>query len=499
MTSQGRLLAKHPVLAITLLTPLVLLVHGYHPLADDGAVYVAGIKKLVHPDLYRPDAVFVLWNARVSIFSHVLAALVKYVHIPLPVLLLACHLTSIFLFLLGCRKVAIRVFDSLYSQWGAVLLGAGCFTLPVAGTSLFIMDPYLTARSFSTPLNLLALAAVLDEAWAEAGVWLLIAALLHPLMAGFAAIFLVALVLVKRRMWRGLAVFGVLGLLTCAAIFMATHDVPLDLASSRAALSRSYFFLSSWEWYEYPGLGAPLLLLLLAAWRTRGEGAAADLSITGAFVGSCALIASLCFVHSTGSLMLARFQVLRVFHLIYLVGTLLLGGLLGRLAQRRLGIAACVYLAVLLVMFAGQRLTYPASDPVEWPGLRPRNHWQQAFLWISANTPKNAVFALDSDYIESAGEDAQGFRATAERSALADWYKDGGIAAMFPAAQEIWWRQVQATENLNRTTDAERVARLVPLGASWIVLPAKANTSLLCPYHNAAVKVCSLAPHYQHL
>ena len=483
---------------MAILTLMVLLVHGYHPLADDGAIYVAGIKKLVHPDLYRPDAVFVLSNTRFSIFGPVLATLVRYAHLPLAILLLACYSASIFLFLLGCWRVAIRVFASPYLQWGAVLLAACCFTLPVAGTSLFIMDPYLTARSFSTPLNLFALAAVLDGAWVQAVLWLLIAASLHPLMAGFAAIFLVALALAQRRMWSRLAIFGALGLLACAALFLATRHASLDLASSRAALSRSYFFLSSWEWYEYPGLAAPLLLLLAAAWRTRGEGAVGKLSIAAVFAGSCALAVSLCFVHRTGSLMLARLQVLRAFHLIYLVGALLLGGLLGRLAQRRLGIAACIYLAVLLAMFAGQRLTYPASNPIEWPGLKPRNQWQQAFLWIRDHTPKNAVFALDSDYIESRGEDAQGFRATAERSSIADWYKDGGIAAIFPAAQELWWRQVQATENLNRATDAEREARLLPIGASWIVLPAGATTRLLCPYANGAVKVCRLARHSQH-
>ncbi|MEA2542290.1 MAG: hypothetical protein QOH35_3656, partial [Acidobacteriaceae bacterium] len=36
--------AQFPLATIALLTPAVLLVHGYHPLADDGAVYVTGIK-----------------------------------------------------------------------------------------------------------------------------------------------------------------------------------------------------------------------------------------------------------------------------------------------------------------------------------------------------------------------------------------------------------------------------------------------------------------------
>ena len=160
--------------AIALLTPAVLLVHGYHPLADDGAVYVAGIKKLANPSLYQPDAVFALSPTRFSVFAYVLAPLLRWGH--LPVLLLICHLASIFLFLLGSWRVAQRIFSTRRSCWGAVLLAACCFTLPVAGTSLSIMDPYVTARSFSTPLSLFALAAVLDEKWGQvhpvARVWL---------------------------------------------------------------------------------------------------------------------------------------------------------------------------------------------------------------------------------------------------------------------------------------------------------------------------------------
>lgn len=487
-----KLPAKHPVLILALLTPAVLLIHGYHPLSDDGAIYVEGVKKLIYPDLYRTDAVFVMQHVRFSIFAHALAGVVRYTHLPLLLLLLLCHVASIFLFLLGCWKVAERVFDSPFSRWGAVLLAACCFTLPVAGTSLFIMDPYVTARSFSTPLSLFALAAGLGGFWIQATLWIVLAALFHPLMAGFAAIFLTAVALAEKPRLRALAVFAGLGLLASAVVFLATRHVSLDLASSQAALSRSYFFLSSWQWYEYFGLVLPLLLLLAAATHTRGKGLTGQLSIAALTVGSCAAVVALCFVHRSGSLLLARLQVLRAFHMIYLVGVLLLGGLLGRLAQRRPWTVAGLYLVAALAMFAGQRVTYPASNPVEWPGLSPRNPWQQAFLWARANTPKDAVFALDSRYIESDGEDAQSFRATAERSAIADWYKDGGIASMFPPAQELWWNEVQATEGLDRATDGERLARLAPFGVNWILLPATARTSLPCPYANRAVRVCRL-------
>jgi hypothetical protein len=166
--------------------------------------------------------------------------------------------------------------------------------------------------------------------------------------------------------------------------------------------------------------------------------------------------------------------------------------MLARLAQRHKRVLAALYLALLLIMFAAQRLTYQASNHVEWPRLTPRNPWQQAFLWIRANAPQDAIFALDNDYIEWPGEDAQGFRATAERSSVADYFKDGGIASNFPQAAIPWWQGSQATAQLNSATDEQRLARLRPLGVTWIVLPAQANTGFPCPFNNASVRVCQL-------
>ena len=479
-----------PLATIALLTPVVLLVHGYHPLADDGAVYVTGIKKLANPSLYRSDAVFALSPTRFSMFAHVLAPMVHWGG--LPVLLLVCHLASIFLFLLGAWKVATRIFPDRRSCWGALLLTACCFTLPVAGTSLSIMDPYATARSFSTPLSLFAVAAVLDENWVGSILWLGLTALLHPLMAGYTAITLLTLALAQRKMWRALALIAGLGSLLSGLIFLATHPADASIAYNHAALSRSYFFLSSWRWYEYPGLLIPLLLLGFAGFRSRLPFAARALAMTATLIGSCALVISLCFVHRSGSLLLARLQVLRAFQFVYICGVLLTGGMLGRLAQQHRRTIALLYFLMLAALFAGQKLTYPESNHVEWPGLKQRNLWQEAFLWIRDHTPRDAIFALDNDYIESPGEDAQGFRATAERSAVADWFKDGGIASNFPEAATLWWQGSIATQQLNHATDEQRLARLQPLGATWIVLPVEESTGFPCPYSNARVRVCRL-------
>jgi hypothetical protein len=479
-----------PWATIALLTPVVLLVHGYHPLADDGAVYVTGIKKLANPNLYRSDAVFATLPTYFSIFAHVLAPLLHWSS--LPVLLLVCQVASIFLFLLGVWQVATRIFSDRRSCWGALLLAACCFTLPVAGTSLSIMDPYATARSFSTPLGLFALAAVLDEKWVGSSLWLTLTALLHPLMAGYTAITMLTIALARRKMWRPLALVLALGWLLSGVIFLATHPSDTAIAYNRAALSRSYYFLSSWRWYEYPGLVIPLVLLGFAGFRSRLPWAARVLAMTATLLGSCSLVISLCFVHRSGSLLLARLQVLRAFQFVYICGVLLAGGMLGRWAQKHRRAIPLLYLLVASALFAGQRLTYPESNHVEWPGLKPRNLWQQAFLWIRDNTPSDAIFALDNDYIESPGEDAQGFRATAERSAVADWFKDGGIASNFPEASALWWQGSIATQQLNRATDEQRLARLQPLGVTWIVLPAEASTGFPCPFNNARVRVCRL-------
>jgi hypothetical protein len=482
---------KSPLARIALLTPVVLLVHGYHPLADDGAVYVTGIKKLADPSLYQSDAVFATSPTRFSIFAHVLAPLHHWG--PLPVLLLVCQVASIFLFLLGAWQVATRIFSDRRSCWGAVLLAACCFTLPVAGTSLSIMDPYVTARSFSTPLSLFALAAVLDENWVGSSLWLALTALLHPLMAGYTAITMLTLVVARRKMWRVLALMFGLGLVLSGVIFLATHPADAIIAYNRAALSRSYFFLSSWRWYEYPGLVIPLVLLGFAGFRSRLPWAARALAMTATLLGSCALVISLCFVHRCGSLLLARLQVLRAFQFVYICGVLLAGGMLGRWAQQHRRAIAPLCLLVAGALFTGQRLTYPESNHLEWPGLKQRNLWQQAFLWIRDNTPSDAIFALDNDYIESPGEDAQGFRATAERSAVADWFKDGGVASNFPEAAALWWGGSMATQQLNRASDEQRLARLQPLGVTWIVLPAEATTGFPCPFTNARVRVCRLS------
>jgi hypothetical protein len=497
------------LLWITLLIPAVLLVHGYHPFADDAGIYIAGVRKLADTTLYQPDAAFVLANTRFSVFSHLLAAVIRITHVPLEVLLLATHLLSIFAFLLACLTLSRRIFASPAAQWAAVALAAACFTLPVAGTALLVMDPYVTTRSFSTPLGLFVLAAAIDRRFVRAALLLLLTAFMHPLMAVYVAAFVLLFALVDLRRLRLAAAVSALGLLAAAALDFAAPHTPASLAYRQAILMpiHSYLFPSRWTWYEDLGLAAPLACFAFAAYRFHTRTLAGRLAIAATLLGASSALSAFLFIHPAGPWFLARLQPLRSFQMLYAVGILLLGGLIGNLAfnstpeaaHRRdrphIATAATVALiaGVAIAMFLTQRATYPSSAHVEWPGASPRNPWQQTFFWIRTHTPANAVFAANPGLVSLDGEDAQGFRATTGRGLLAD-DKDAGVVVVFPWLAAEWAAQRNPQAGLDQFSDATRFARFQPLGVTWLLLSNTAVTLLSCPYRNAVSQVCRLGP-----
>jgi hypothetical protein len=99
---------------------------------------------------------------------------------------------------------------------------------------------------------------------------------------------------------------------------------------------------------------------------------------------------------------------------------------------------------------------------------------------------------LDADYVTSPEEDAQNFRAIAERSALPDYSKDGGVASIAPALTTEWMRGVRIQKELDHASDARRFASLRSAGVDWVVLSQSTATALDCDYANKTVKVCRL-------
>ncbi|HVT96671.1 MAG TPA: hypothetical protein VHE33_04140 [Acidobacteriaceae bacterium] len=490
---QNRLLKIPSAFAPLLLTPLVLLVHGYHPFAGDAGIYVAGVRHILDPSLYPVNAAFPTAFTRMSIFPWILAALVRLTHLSLPWMLLAAHLASIGLFLFACRQLASRLFPGESARWCAVLFAAACFTLPVAGTALFIMDPYGTARSFSTPLGLLALTAILDRARFRAAVLLLFAALIHPLMGAYASIFVLLYALIAAKRAR-LAVLACCTLFAAAAaVFLLTHPS----ANSQSYLEaldlpqHSFLFLSRWHWYEVLGLLLPLLLYGHGLRKLRPAGPKHALCLACLCCGTTSLLVAAFFVSPAGPWTLVPIQVLRSFHLIYAAGIVLCGGILAKLLSRS-RLAGVSLIALLFAgVFAAEPFAWPACNRIEWPASTPANPWQKAFLWIRFNTPRNAVFAYSPQLVYLPEEDEQGFRAIAERDHLGD-DKDAGIVAVIPQLADRWALQRNAQLDANSMTDSQRIAALKPLGATWMLLPPQTGTDLPCPYRNSVVAVCRM-------
>jgi hypothetical protein len=211
-------------------------------------------------------------------------------------------------------------------------------------------------------------------------------------------------------------------------------------------------------------------------------------------VGATAWVVAMLFARTGAAThLVARLQPLRAFQVVYLVMVMMLGARLGERMLRRSAWRWCAA-ALLLggVMFAAARGAFPSSNHLELPGRTARNAWVQAFVWIRENTAKDAMFALDADYINARGEDAQCFRAIAERSALPDYSKDGGEASIAPELTDAWEGGQAAQSGLSAMTDMERLRAFEPLGVTWVVVDSRAGTGLSCPYANDSVKVCRL-------
>jgi hypothetical protein len=503
--------AVEGALAAAVLAPTTLLIHGYHPFAEDGGLYVSAILKALHPSLYPTWSQFVTVQMRYSLFAPLLASVIRFSGLRVSMVVFLLHVLSIWATLFGGWLVAARCYASRQARWGAISLLALWLTLPIAGTSLLLMDPYLTARSVSTPCGLFALASTLDVAAAlhrtgsipwrsvAGGLFALaIAFAVHPLMAGFNVCCLVLLLACSlRRPGARAACIAALCLMGVASAACLYWFGPAATPNYfQAEHTREYWFLQNWHWYEIAGLCAPLLVLAFLTRRgmRRSREASRWLSDMAFTAGLTALAISLLFVRTTSlSYEVARMQPLRIYHTIYIVMILVAGAVAGeRLFARHSWRSAASFLVLGTLMFYVQRCTFPASGQVELPWRPPQNGWEQAFAWIRAKTPRNALFALDAHYITDRGEDAHYFRAVARRSALADFSKDGGLAAIDPGLADSWARAQAAQTNLDTESDAQRIARLRPFGVSWIVLPAAATTHFACPYRNLAAKVCRL-------
>ncbi|HEY1767483.1 MAG TPA: hypothetical protein VGG26_07495 [Terracidiphilus sp.] len=483
-----------PAVRLGLLTAAALALHGYHLGVEDGEIYIPAARKILHPDLYPYATEFFQSHEHLSLFAPILAWTARLTHLPMDWTVFLWYVVTVFLTLAACWMLAAVCFRSSRARWCSALVVTAVFTMPAANTGLLLMDPYLTARSFSTPLTLFALIAFLRRRLLAAALLTVVTAALHPQMAAY-LVFLGAVLWAAERFSPERKSVPALRALIIA-LPIGFQLGPAQEPYREALYARDFYFLSTWTWDDWLGLLAPLAFLV---WCARGKvrGTTPELARLSFALIPFGLVSVLAgaVIASTHRLdMYARLQPLRCFHLITFVFIIFLAGVLGEyLADGRVWVipALCVPLAA--GMFYVARQTYPFSPQIEWPGRTTSpNPWINTLLWIRTNTPTDAVFAVDSRYFKQPEVDVHGFRALSQRSALADYYKDGGVVAIFPRLADEWKHMSDATYGLDHFSvqDFERLAGKYPV--TWTVIHGAAPAGMECPYQKRGYAVCQI-------
>ena len=464
------------------MTAAAVTVHGYHRGIEDMAVYLPAIKKLLTPALYPYDAAFFLLYIRMTVFHSFVAAATRVTHMPLDWMIFLLYLISIFLFLLGCLAVIRKCVAEEVAQWAGVALVAALLTLPVTGTALFLVDQHLAPRTLASAFLLFATVAVLNGQ-PRALLWVVLAGLFHPTITAYGLVHLVVLALPP---------IGARTALILPALPMSEPANPIW----REMMSHRHFqYPLQWTWYEWLGVGGPLVLLLTYARVGRRNSMPVLERLCTRFVIStivgvlAAIISTTCFPSQTWE----RLEPMRILHLTYVVFVLISGALLGKYILRKQWIRwLALFLPIALGMFYAQRQEFPASRHIELPGLALQNAWIEAFEWIRANTPRDAFFALDPKYMEKSGDDYHGFRGIAERSMLADNVKDPSVVEVFPDLAYQWKLELAGREKWSSLglDDFERMKK--KFGVAWVILERPGVAGMPCPYVNRAVMVCRI-------
>ena len=495
------LLGWRQIAVLFLISMGAVLVHGYHPGVEDTEFYLPAVIKHLNPRLYPFNDQYFMSHARMTLFADIVAGSVRLTHLPLDWAIFLWHFACIFLLLLGCWRISRICFRDERASWGSVALVAALLTIPVAGTALYIMDQYLNPRDMSTAAIVLLLAEAMKRRFVVAGIGMLFIATIHPLMSLFGISLLVLLFLeLQRTSVSGSKLKPAAAVATLLLIPWNFFPQPSPVYRDLLAKNISYFLVTRWQWSEWLGILVPLLLL----WWLAGYGRKHELGQVQALSRALILftlifLAMGLFVCIPSMARFALLQPMRSLHVVFILLFVLLGGILAQAVLKSyIWRWAVVFLPLCFAMFFVQRQVFPASEHLELPGRAPRNAWVQAFDWIRVNTPPNAIFALHPNYMNLPGEDEHGFRAIAERSALASIH-DNGPVSMFPVLADPWYQQVQAQRGWNnfQMQDFERLHR--EYGVTWLVLQrgsyilqSGSNADLACPYRNDVVAVCKL-------
>ncbi len=431
-----------------------------------------------------------------TLFPNLIAGSLRLTHIPLETGLFVWQVASIFLFLLAVWHLSGALFSSQRARWGATVLLAGLLTLPISGTGLYLIDQYVNPRNLAGFAAVFAITYLLKRKYLWAFVWVALAASVHPLMWVFPFSFCalwIALGWMETRT-PTLAAKGAARMEhpACFGLVLIPFT-QYSPAYHEAAKLHAHHYIQNWAWYEWVGIVAPIVLMWWFGRIAQSRQWTLLMRACRAFAiyGLIYLVTALVLDLPARFESLARLQPMRSLYLEYIFLFVCVGGLLGEFVlKHHVWRWLVLFVPMAAGMFLAQRALFPASAQVEWPGAAPKNPWAQAFVWIRANTPVDAVFAMDPGYMHIDGEDNLGFRCMAERSRMADAIKDNGVVSMFPPLADEWWSEVQAQTPWKKFHAADFVRLKQKYGVGWVVLQRPGVSDMDCPYQNASVMVC---------
>jgi hypothetical protein len=487
------ILRKRNILLILAFSIAAVAVMGYHPGIEDDCVYLSAVKGDVNRALYPHDSEFFRVQLQATLFDKWVAGFVHFTGIPVAATEFLWQFASITLIILGCWSIARVLFPEARAQWAGVALVSAMLTLPVAGTALYLADQHLHPRNVATGLILLAVSRILAGRRLQAVPLLLLSFVLHPIMAAMGisfCFFLTMAMLEPVHVWLR-TVRGSLA----AAVPLGWMFEPATPVWRKALDTRNYYFLYRWAWYEWLGALAPLLLfwLLWRIARKRGETQLERFSLAIFVYGVFQQAVAMVMLGSPALIRLTPLQPMRYLHLVYFFLTLVGGCLLGKYLLKASVWRWVLFLLVINAgMFGAQRALFSNSDHLELPGRQSANPWLQAFAWIRQNTPTDAYFAMNPNYMAAPGEDYHSFRALAERSQLADAIKDTAVVTQVPELGPAWERQVAAQAGWAHFQLADFERLKTEFGVNWVLVSYPQPAGLPCSWHNEALSVCRI-------
>ncbi len=489
-----------PALLLTMAT-VGFLVMGYHPGAEDDGVYLTAVKADLNPALFPHDSDFFKLELKATVFDTWMAAFVRGTGMPLAWAELLWQFLAIFLIVLACWTIVCQLFEEAIARWAGIAMVVAMFTLPVAGTAVYLVDQYLHPRSLATALILFAVSRIMARKGWQSVPLVVLACALHPMMGAFGISFCCVLTLtlseplqlriynLRERLVTNTSA-PVAALIPFGWMFNPPSRIWLD-----ALGSRHWFRLYQWTWYEWLGVIGPLVLFWIVARiaRKHGEIKLTQFSTAILLYGIVQQAVAMAILSPVAPIGFSALEPMRYLHLVYVFLALIGGAYLGRYVLKTHVWRWAIFMLVANGgMFIAQRQLFAGTEHLELPGRESANPWLQAFQWIRHNTPKDAYFALDPDYMAAPGEGYHSFRALAERSVLADAIKDTSVVTKVPALGPVWQQQVAAQADWTRFHLVDFDGLKADFGVNWVLVKYPQPAGLSCVWHNGAFSVCQI-------